>query len=162
MQIIQEFMKYGKVLYVGLEEGHSNSMQVRVVRNFKEAVNTNNITFADHEMTYENLLLKLKKKKSPKFIVIDSLQYWNITYENYKKLKELFPKKSFIFISHAAGKYPAGSTADKIRYDAGVKIRVENFIAFVGSRYGGNKNYVIWEEGAKNKWGYKQFKKLIR
>jgi hypothetical protein len=160
MQFIREMCKYGKVLYVGLEEGHSASMQGLAMRHLVEEDHTGKIEFADHEMTYEALFIKLGKKKSPKFIVIDSLQYWNISYEQYKALKERFKRKTFIFISHAKGKIPDGNTADKIRYDAGVKIRVEGYVAFVISRYGGNKNYVIWEEGAKKYWS-KNYRKIV-
>lgn len=159
MQFLKEMMKFGKVLYVGLEEGHNATMQALALRHLSEEIHSGSIKFADHTMTYEELMKDLKKKKSPKFIVIDSLQYWNISYEEYKKLKETFKKKTFIFISHAAGKIPDGRTADKIRYDADLKIRVDGYIAYVISRYGGNKNYVIWEEGAKRVYG-KHFKKL--
>lgn len=159
MQFMKEMMKFGKVLYVGLEEGHNATMQAMANRHLTEELHSGLIKFADHTMTYEELFKELKKKKSPKFIVIDSLQYWNISYEDYKKLKETFKKKTFIFNSHAAGKIPDGRTADKIRYDADLKVRIDHYIAFVISRYGGNKNYVVWPEGAKKHWG-KQFKKL--
>lgn len=162
MQIIKEFMAFGKVLYVGLEEGHSDSMQQRVIRNLNESDHNGKIEFADHEMHYEKLILKLTRKKSPKYVVIDSLQYWNISYDQYKALKERFPKKSFIFVSHAAGKYPDGRTADKVRYDAGVKVRVDKFIAFITSRYGGHLNYVVYEERAKRCWSSKEFKKHLK
>ena len=103
---------------------------------------------------------RLNRKKSPRFVVIDSVQYWDVDYEKYKALKAAFPRKTFIFISHSKGKLPDGKTADKIRYDAGVKVRVEGFAAFVTSRYGGNRPYVIWEDGAKRYWG-KDYKKLL-
>lgn len=157
MQLVVELMKYGKVLYVSLEEGHEASMQQLVIKALNEEDHSGKIEFADHHMTYEALTLKLKKKKSPKFIVIDSLQYWNIDYDKYKLLKESFPKKSFIFNSHASGRLPDGKTADKIRYDAGIKVLVDRYIAFPISRYGGNQPFVIWEDGAKSKWG-KDFK----
>ena len=160
MQFLQILMPYGRVLYVGLEEGFEASMQINALRNLKEAEHNGKIVFADHEMTYEELSVKLKKKKSPKFIVIDSVQYWNINYEQYKKLKEEFTGRIFIFISHASGKLPDGKTADKIRYDAPIKVFVQGYIAFVISRFGGNNPFVIWEEGAKKYWG-KKYKKVI-
>jgi len=160
MQFLTEMMKYGKVLYVSLEEGHGASMQALVIRQLREDQHNGKIEFADHEMSFDKLMIKLKKKKSPKFIVIDSLQYWNITYEQYKELKETFPKKTFLFISHAKGKDPACSVGMKIRYDAAIKVFVNKYIAFIVSRYGGNKNYVIWEQGARKKWG-KDFRKHV-
>lgn len=155
MQFLKVLMFYGKVLYVSLEEGFEASMFANVMRHLDEESHTGKIEFADHEMTYEKLVLKLSKKKSPKFIIIDSVQYWNITYDMYKALKEKFPRKAFIFISHAKGAIPDGHTADKIRYDAGIKVHVKGYVAFVISRYGGTKPYVIWEEGARKFWGKK-------
>lgn len=164
MQLLKVFMSYGNVLYVGLEEGFESTMQMNVLRHLNEESHSGKILFADHEMTYDELVKRLKRKKSPRFIVIDSIQYWNINYEQYKKLKEMFPKKSFIFISHAEGKEPKGSTAKSIRYDAPIKVFVQGYIAFVISRYGGNRPYLIWEgnaqEGARHYWG-KQFKKIL-
>ena len=111
-------------------------------------------------MNIEELTIYLKRKKSPRFVVVDSVQYWEINIHQYRTLKERFPGKGFIFLSHAAGKNPDGKTADKIRYDAGIKVRVEGGVAFVKSRDGGNKPYVCWEEGAKAYWG-KKYKKTI-
>lgn len=159
MQLIREVSRFGIVLYVGLEEGHTLTMQKKA-KDFLSDEQLGRVRFADHSMTFEELVQHLKKKKQAKYIIIDSVQYFNITYDHYKSLKQHFPKKSFIFISHAKGKTPDGKTADKIRYDAGLKVRVEGFIAFVGSRYGGSKNYVVWEEGAKRYWG-KAYKKHL-
>lgn len=165
MQFLKVIMCYGKVLYVALEEGFEATTQITALRQLTEQEHSGKIEFADHEMTYDELVKKLKRKKSPRFIVIDSVQYWNISYEQYKKLKEMFKKKSFIFLSHASGKIPDGKVADKIRYDAGIKVRVEGYVAFIISRYGGNRPYLIWEgnevEGARHYWG-KSFKKIIK
>jgi len=160
MQFLIPLMEVGNILYIGLEEGFEATMQLNADRNFDQAVHSGKIVFADHEMSYDELVKKLKKKKSPQFIVIDSIQYWNITYDDYKRLKEMFPKKTFIFISHAAGKLPDGKTADKIRYDAGIKVRVEGFVAFIISRYGGSKPFVINEPRAKKYWG-KKYSRIV-
>lgn len=160
MRLITALMEFGKVLYVSLEESDEKSFQQLVFRHLNLEKHNGKIEFATHEMTFDALVAKLKKKKSPQFIVIDSLQYWNITYEQYKLLKETFHRKTFIFISHAEGKNPKGVTAASIRYDAGIKVRVEGYIAFVTSRYGGGENYVIWEDGAKKYWG-KKYKTML-
>jgi hypothetical protein len=153
-----ELAKFFTILYVALEESHSLSSQNLAKRHELAQLG---IKYANHETSYDELVAYLSKRQRAKVIVIDSIQYLHIDYNEYKRLKTLFPKKIFIFISHAKGKTPDGKTADKIRYDAGVKIRIEGFIAFIGSRYGGNKNYVIWEEGAKKYWGTKAFKKHL-
>lgn len=160
LQLVGMLTGFGKVLYVSLEEGLEASIQQSVCRQLEEEVHDGKIDFADHNMKYEPLLAKLAKKKSARFIVIDSVQYWDVDYEKYKALKAAFPRKTFIFISHSAGKLPDGKTADKIRYDAGVKIRVEGFVAFVTSRYGGNQPFVIWPDGAKKYWG-NDFRKIL-
>lgn len=159
MDLVNDLTKFGSVLYVSLEEGHSLSLKSNVLRHLDAG--NKNIRFADHQMTYDGLVEYLSKKRTPKVVIIDSLQYFAIDYHKYKHLKETFHNKSFLFVSHANGKLPDGKTASKIMYDAGIKIRVEGFIAFVASRYGGNKNYVIWEEGAKKYWGNKIFKKHL-
>lgn len=159
LQFTKELLKSGDVLYVSLEEGHSLTMQRKVIDRLGEVATDYTIRFADHQMTYSALIDRLSKKRKERFVIIDSLQYWNIDYNEYKALKEKFAKKSFIFISHSKGKIPDGKTADKIRYDAGIKIRVEGFIAFCASRYGGNRNFVIWEQGARRYWG-KDYQKM--
>jgi hypothetical protein len=160
MQLLNILLANGKALYVALEEGHEASIQANVVRSLEKTKAKGAIMFADCTMSYDALVQRLHdKRKIERFIIIDSLQYWNIDYEKYKALKELFPTKTFIFISHAKGKTPDGKTADKIRYDAGIKVFVHGYIAFVKSRYGGNKPFVIWEEGAKKHWG-EEFDKM--
>lgn len=160
MQFLREMVAYGKVLYVSLEEGFEASFQNNAVRHMRDV--DSGVLFADHTMTFDQLMKFLAKKRSPKFIVIDSIQYWGIRYSNYKKLKERFPYKTFIFISHAQGKEPAGKTANDIRYDAGVKVYVEGYVAFVVSRFkeGVSKPYIVWPDGAKHYWK-KEHKKVV-
>lgn len=161
MQIVSMLAHYGVVLYVSLEEGTEFTMQELAVRYLEESKHSGKIQWAEADMTYDELFTKLKKKKSPQFIVIDSVQYWDIDHPKYKKLKETFKSKSFIFISHINGKEPDGYVAKKIRYDAGIKVWVEGCVAFPKkSRYGGNKPYVIYEPDAKEYWG-EQFKDIL-
>jgi hypothetical protein len=161
-QLLKVLMNYGNVLYLALEEGFETTTQMVALRHLNEEDHSGKILFADHTMTYEEAMLYLKRKKSPKFIIIDSVQYWDINYAKYKLLKESFPNKTFIFISHAKGSNPDGTTAQKIRYDAGIKVHVKAYVAHPTSRYGGNKPYIIWEEGAIKEYGKKkvnEFKK---
>lgn len=162
MQFLKALLKNGKVLYVGLEEGAALTMQLKAEKYFDKDVHSGKIRFADHHLTYQEIFPELKKKGSARFVVVDSIQYWNISYEDYKALKKAFPAKSFIFISHAKGKTPDGSTANKVRYDADLKIHVAGFVAFIQSRYkeGAPKNYVIWEQGARSHWG-KKYKTVV-
>jgi hypothetical protein len=95
-----------------------------------------------------DLRARLRRQRSPEAIVIDSIQYTGLTYSEYKKLRDEFPKKLFIFISHAEGKEPKGRVAGSVKYDAFVKIWVEGFKAYPMSRFGGGKEFVIWDKGA--------------
>lgn len=157
---VAELARLNPVLYVALEEGISSTTKNKAIANKLNEIR--GLRYANHETTFETLMVFLSKKRSPKVIILDSLQYMAMSYIDYKKMKEAFPRKTFIFISHAKGKNPDGKTAEKIRYDAGIKVRVESFIAFIESRYGGHKNYVIWEQEAKRKFGVKTFKKHLK
>nr|WP_303041840.1 hypothetical protein [uncultured Duncaniella sp.] len=104
---------------------------------------------------------RLRKRKSPEIIVIDSVQYLTKFYQQqFKELKAEFPNKLFIFISQAdkADKDPAGTVAKHIRYDADIKIRVEGYKAFVTTRYEdpdkgeGGADFIIWKKGAADYW----------
>lgn len=156
--LVKELMRLRPVLYCALEEGISATMQANLARHGVDG-SQGKLLIANHEVGLPGLMAYLKKPRSPQVVVIDSLQYFHITYVDYKHLKEAFPHKAFIFISHASGKVPDGKTADKVRYDAAIKVWVEGYVAFVTSRYGGTANYIIWEQGALKKWGKRQLNK---
>lgn len=149
----------GPCLYNSLEEGHGKTIQDLAIRHNLGSEGSGKIIFLDNEH-YDDLFARLKRKKSAKIIVIDSIQYLNMDYQQYKKLKETFKRKIFIFVSHSNGREPRGATATSIRYDVNIKVFVEGFIADITSRYGGNKNYVIEEQRAKGFWG-KKFQKKV-
>jgi predicted ATP-dependent serine protease len=150
--------------YVAYEEGHGKTIQDTMINrhNMLEELG-NAVMVADH-YTYQELDKEMSKKKSAKIWVIDSIQDSRLTTEQVAELKQKFvlsrKRKIIIFISWAEGKYPLGSVAKAVEYRANIKIRVENFVAFIKSRYGGKKPYVIWEEGAKRLWKT-QYKKMI-
>ena len=101
-----------------------------------------------------DLTTRLKMKKSARIVVIDSLQYMMMSYKDYIEFKSQFPDKLIIFISHADGKNPAGRSAKSVKFDAGLKIWVENYRAFSHGRYIGEKgHYDIWPEKALVLWG---------
>lgn len=150
LQLAKYMAQFGRVAYNPLEEGISNTLKkaIRAV-----GFDKHRVLFLNKENT-DKLRVRLSKHKSPRVIITDSLQYTGLTYPAYKKLKEEFPNKLFIFISHADGKNPRGNTAQSVRYDAHVKIRIEGFKAFADSRYLENKSvpYTIWHEGADDYW----------
>ncbi len=156
--------KYFKILYISLEEGFEATAQMKALRHLNVEQHGGKIFFANHEMTYDETVALLKKKKSPQVIVVDSLKYWDMDTKKYSAMKAMFPNKIFIFIAHAKGKNPDGRTAIDVRYDADIKVFCDGFVAFVESRFNerGETPYVIWEEGAIKKWSKRkvnEFKK---
>ena len=98
----------------------------------------------------DELSLRLKRQKSPDFVVIDSFQYTQMTYAQYIKFKERHKNKLLIFISHASGQNPDGRSAKKVQYDASLKIYVEGKRATSHGRFIGPKGYYdIWPEEAE-------------
>lgn len=137
-----------RVCYLSLEDGAGESMRLAFKRECATTVSSRLSLWRD--MRLEELIEELKKQRSPQVIIIDSLQYLGINQAGYKKLRSMFPGKLFIFISHAnERKEPIGSCANFVRFDAGVKIVVDGFVAYVNSRFGGGKPIVIWKEGAE-------------
>jgi len=157
MQLVKDISDEGNVLYVGLEEKTRMTMKERAKRYLSEEMHSGKIKWWDDKPNHELLLKYLRKKKSAKIVVIDSINYLRILYSEYVHMKEEFKKKIFIINAHASGKEPKGSTAYSIRYDADIKIRVEGKVAFPDSRYfGGGQNVIIWPEGAKKYWNQKE------
>jgi hypothetical protein len=150
LQLSKYLTHFGKVAYNSLEEGAKLSFQRAIKRTGMISV-SKRFLIIDGE-TIEELKERLHKQKSPQIIIIDSVQYTDLDKVSYKKLLNEFPTKLFIFISHADGKQPKGSTAVAIKYDADIKIRVEGYKAFPLSRFGGNEPFVIWEDEANKYW----------
>jgi len=120
--------------------GHSSALVIDPIANRKPGVSL-----------IEDLYEYLKKKNSPKFVFIDSIDYLKIKFEEYATyLKEAFPTKNFIFLSHAKGNMPKSSIGEKIMYDGGLGLYVHKYIAYVAkNRFGGFEPYVIYEERAR-------------
>lgn len=140
---------FGKVLYISLEEKKGKSILSKLLEaGFSDK--SKNFKLLPY-INYQQLIQRLHRRNSEDIIIIDSLQYWGITYKQYQRLRELFPTKTFVFVSHAKGKDPKGNTADSIHYDAGVKIWVEGGRITVKHRYegGGGEMDVVPELAAK-------------
>jgi len=152
-----------KAEYVAYEEGHGKTAQDTFIKRHNLLETLGNVMQLTDHLTYEELLSRMNRRKSAKIWVIDSVQASGFTEQQCAELKRRFvlsrKRKILIYISWADGKFPKGSCAKSIEYYANIKVRVEGLIAFIRSRYGGNKNFVIWEEGAKKYWGTKLFNK---
>jgi len=151
MQLARELTKFGKVCYDSLEEGARRSMQRAVIEENMIEVARNFLIL--HREPVEELKERLRKRRSPEIVIVDSYQYSGLTKRTYIEFKEEFHNKLIIFLSHAEGKHPEGRSAKFVRYDADIKGRIEGYKVFPVSRYGGGEPYVIWHEGAGTYWG---------
>ena len=148
---------FRRVAYNSLEQGLSLSLQKAWERVAMEEAGSSIILLAKESLA--ELRTRLAKRKSPEIIVIDSIQYWHgFKWSDFTKLKDDYPDKLFIFISQEKGGEPAGNLAQRVRFDAEIKIRVECYKAFVTTRYEdsdkgeGGSDFIIWEKGAADYW----------
>jgi hypothetical protein len=140
--------KFGKVLYNSFEQGFSKSLQDAWRRQKLNEVS--NRVLIVHKEPFDAMVARLKKKKSPPTVFIDSLQYIKMTYEQWQYLRNTFPRKRFIMICHAEGDDPKGGAAKAIEYDVDIMVLVKGFEAHPRSRFGGNEPYVFYEQGHIN------------
>lgn len=157
LMLCKYLAKFRRVAYNSLEQGLSLSLQKAWERVGMVEAGSNIILLNKESLA--DLKNRLKKRKSPEVVVIDSVQYVRgFNFDTFTKLKDEFPDKLFIYISQAKGANPKGNLAEQIRYDAEIKIRVEGFKAFVTTRYEdaskgeGGADFVIWEQGAADYW----------
>ena len=152
MQLCKELCKYGRVVYNSLEEGACLTMQNTLKRYNMMDVNGRFLLLNAEPI--DQLELRMKRQKSPDFVVIDSFQYTQMTYAQYIKFKERHRNKLIIFISHASGSKPDGRSAKKVAFDAALKIYVEGKRAFSKGRFIGPVGYFdVWPEEAEKYYG---------
>lgn len=147
MQLAERLSHFGGVLYVSYEEGLSQSFQERLLREgLDKRQGWFRVVTTD---TFDELVARLHKRHSAKFVIIDSFQYAGWSYAEAKDLVDTFPRKSFIFISQEAKGQPLGKAAIRLRYMAGVKVRVIGYRAYCQGRFNpdAGNSYVVWPEG---------------
>lgn len=151
MQLAKELCKYGPVLYMSYEEGVNQSFQRRMdYLGMAEVQGRFRVVTDD---SYDELVERLRKPKSPKFIVVDSFQVAvddaGFSYEKAVKLMKRFPKKCFIYISQEDKSLPTGKPARRLKYICDMKVRVIGYKAYCQGRAIGEAGsyYVVWKEG---------------
>ena len=146
-----ELSAYGRVLYNSREEAFLPSFQ-KTLRHY--GAGELGSAFQVSADTIEELTEKLSKRRSPRFVVIDSFQFMGFNYKSFRAFCDRFRnKKLLIFVSRADGLRPQGRSAVSAMYDADCKIWVEGYKATSKGRYiGETGECVIWEEGALAYW----------
>lgn len=140
-----------KVLINSMEEGKSESLKLNIKRASLSTVASK--ILLGNKVSMDKVKLRIKAQRSPEVIITDSIQYTDLHKNTYNQLRKDYNSKLWIFLSQADGKIPRGALAKHVRFDADVKIRVEGYIAFVESRYGGGEKFIIDPERAAKYWG---------
>ena len=150
LQLCKELTRYGKVAYDSLEEGDSLTMQNALVRVGMGDVGRQFVLLNE---SLKELDTRLKRRRSPDIVVVDSFQYAHIDLKQYEEFIDQHKNKLIIFVSQADGMKPLGRTAQSAMYSASLKIWVEGYRAISKGRYFGNRGYyTIWEERADKYW----------
>lgn len=138
---------FSKVLYVSAEEGTDMEFQDACKRANID-VNNKNIHFIEYE-PIEDLYIRLKRRKSPKVVVLDNLTIYNeeLKANGMKRLKQDFPNVLFICVAHEERNKPYTASASMASKQAKVIIRVQGLMLLVGGRVPGG-NMMIDEEKA--------------
>lgn len=147
MQLAKELCNHGRVLYLPYEEGFSKVFQDKC--NFFKMKEKQGAFRALFNADLSALISKLKRPKSANFVFIDSFQVSNWTYEEAVELKEMFPRKSFIYILQEDRGEPMGKPAKRLEYIADMKIRVVGYKAMCRGRFApeAGNYFEVWEEG---------------
>lgn len=152
-EFVVQFAKYlagfGKVYLNSFEQGLSKSLQTAFIRN--DMMDVAGDLVIGNKDDFQTIKRRMGARNSPKFCIIDSLDYMNMTAEQYKDLVESYPHKSFIIVCWSAGRHPKTQAAKDIEYMVDMKVRVHEYKAFPRSRFGGNIPYVIWPAYWDNK-----------
>lgn len=156
LQLCKELTRYGKVAYDSLEEGDSLTMQNALMRIGMGDVGRRFILLNE---SLKELDTRLKRRRSPDIVVVDSFQYAHIDLKQYEEFIDQHKNKLIIFVSQADGLKPWGRTAQSAMYSASLKIWVEGYRAISKGRYRGNLGYyTIWAEKAEEYWSAKNNK----
>lgn len=146
IQLAKYLTNFGKVYYNSTEQGEGKSLADVMRLCGADDVPSGKLMIGDRD-TFAEMREKLRKRNSPRFIFIDSLQYMYLTQEQYKQLVKEFPRKAFIIISWSgAGGNPKGEHGKAIRYMVDITVTVKDGVATAQSRFGPTEPYVVFEK----------------
>lgn len=139
-----------KVHYNTSEEGMKKGFQLALKRNNMKGVTG----FNYHQENITQLTARLSRKRQPKIVVIDSVQYFfrKMRSEHYFDFISQFQDTTFIWISGADGKKPKGQIANDIYYDADIVLFIDEYQAIVHkNRFEAYEPRIIWQQGYNDK-----------
>jgi len=132
MMLAASLARHVKVIYNSVEEGLSLTIREAMSR---AGVNSRTKNLMLAQMDFDEMSDYLRSSRAAQAIFIDSVQFLQLSFNQYKGLKELHPDTIFIYVSHVSGNRPDGNTAIRIFRDASVIFRVEGFRALPTSRF---------------------------
>ncbi|WP_121812767.1 P-loop NTPase family protein [Mucilaginibacter kameinonensis] len=137
-----------RATYVSLEEGHSATMQDALRREGIIDHYSGKIILAANA-TFEEVVEYFCRRGSPDVAVIDSIDVWKMTPEQFLYMRKKLKNKIIILIMWSLGSEPKTQSSKDIKYLCDVKLFVKNFMIWPKSRFGGNIPQAIWEERAR-------------
>lgn len=151
LQLAKYMTNFDKVIINALEEGTSLSIKNSFMRHGLDEVDGE--LYLVNE-TMEQLDKRLSRQRSPGVVLIDSIQYTGWTFKQYLDFKRKHNNKLMIIVSQAERGQPFGALAQRVMYDADLKILVEGHKAISKGRYiGETGEFTVWEKGAERYWG---------
>lgn len=100
MMLSKYLTAFGRVAYNSVEEGISRTIQLAVDRTGILEVGARWMLL-DRE-SKDELTERLRRQRSADIVFIDSVQFMDLKFSEYKDLKQRFPTKLFVYISHMA------------------------------------------------------------
>ena len=148
MKLAKYLCRFGRVAYDSLEEGACLNIQ-KIMRQ-EDMMDVNGKFLLLNKEPMDQLSIRLKRRKAPDFVIVDSFQYAQLNYKQYIALKEKHENKLLIFISHAEGISPEGRAAKRVMYDVALKVYCEGYRAISKGRFAGPVgHFEIWPEKSK-------------
>ncbi len=148
MKLCKELALLGFKVFLNILEEETDDTD------FIDRVNLNEMqevegSFLARSYEFNEMVQYLKRKNSPKVVVIDSATYFFESFEQYKQFKRMFKDKIIIITGHANGKNPRTSLEETIMFDAKMKLFVNGYLVLNRGRTNAGGRFIIWESGYK-------------
>ncbi|MGL5133266.1 MAG: AAA family ATPase [Planktothrix sp.] len=142
LRLCDYLAKWGKVCYNSWEEGIAKTFQDRVTQLNIQRLDK---IFLLEKYRFEEMMSDDFKRKNYKVIVIDSVNYMSLTYEQYKALRDKYPHKILLFIQQMGNRgNPKGGT--DIYHATDIKVTCMGGKAKFEGRYAPERTVQIFEK----------------
>lgn len=145
MQLLKAYCDGGyKVNFNSPEQLKTRGLQLAMLRNGLDNFPGKFIIAEKTQRDFETWFKRLCRPNSGNVIALDSADYMNLTFAQYKMLHERFPQKTIIIIC-----WKINPIIKHLKHMQDVIIEVKDFVAKPLSRLGGHKNKVVWDKKAR-------------